>query len=277
VSYNNLVYRLILILFAYTVNVLNIVRVLLLPLLLMPLGCSNVPEIKPKEISYNIVKIYPHDSLAFTQGLAWDEGIVYEGTGLHGKSSLRQVNLETGETILKIDYQREVFAEGIAVFKNLIYQLTWKNKTVFIYNKHDLSLVKSLQYSREGWGITHDNKSLILSDGTSTLYFLDPENLGEKKRISVSDSTSEVQYLNELEYINDKIYANIWKSNRIAIINPSNGIVDGWLDLSSLREQLEFDKKVGVLNGIMYDQKEERLFVTGKLWPALYEIKLIPN
>ncbi len=264
-------------LFTCAVKVPCILKLLLLPLLLLQLGCSHDPLLKAKNFTYQIVKTYPHDSLAFTQGLDWDDGIVYEGTGLHGKSSLRQVALETGEIILKIDNQREIFGEGITVFNNLIYQLTWKNKTVFVYNKHDLSLVKSHHYSREGWGITHDNTSLILSDGTSTLYFLDPETLGEKRRISVSDINDEIQYLNELEYIKDKIYANIWKSNRIAIINPSNGIVEGWVDLSDLHEQLEIANKEGVLNGIMYDHKEERLFVTGKLWPTLYEIRLLPK
>jgi len=277
VSYNNIVDLLIGCFFTYPANVMHLVRALLFSLLLIPLGCSKSPVIRTQQFSYNIVKMYPHDSLAFTQGLVWDEGIVFEGTGLYGKSSLRQVDLETGKTILKVDYQEEIFAEGVTVFRNLIYQLTWKNNTVFVYNKHDLSLVKLLHYPREGWGITHDNKSLILSDGTSMLYFLDPETLVEKKRLSVSDGTGEIQYLNELEYINDKIFANVWKSNRIAIINPSSGVVDGWIDLSGLRAQLEFDKKGGVLNGIMYDQKEKRLFVTGKLWPALYEIRLIPD
>jgi len=252
-------------------------RMILLTLLFLLSGCSGALKTKPKEFSYDVVKTYPHDSLAFTQGLAWDEGKMYEGTGLHGKSSLRHVDLNTGETILQIDYQKEIFAEGIAVFNNFIYQLTLRNRTVFIYNKHDFSLVKSVHYPREGWGITHDNKSLILSDGTSTLYFLDPETFTEIRRISVSDDSGEIQYLNELEYINDKIYANIWKSNRIAIINPADGIVDGWLDLSRLREKLGLGNEENVLNGIMYDQKEERLFVTGKRWPALYQIRLIPH
>ena len=240
-------------------------------------GCSNAPVIKPKQFSYVIVHSYPHDPMAFTQGLAWDQGIVYEGTGKRGRSSLRRVDLQTGRVEQEIDYEKDIFAEGITVFHNKIYQLTWKNKTVFVYDKHDFAIIKSWRFPREGWGITHDNRNLIVSDGTSTLYFLDPETLSERRRIAVHDNSGRVKYLNELEYVKGSVYANVWKSNRIAIINPDNGVVEGWVDLSRLREQLICDKPPNVLNGIMYDPEGNRLFVTGKLWPTLFEIRLVPG
>jgi len=262
-------------------NILKIIRTpylyFLVCLCSLLSGCSNNLEEKTVEFSYVIVNKYPHDPNAFTQGLVWDNGAVDEGTGLLGRSSLRQVDLGTGKIIRRIDHDKDIFAEGITVFQDRVYQLTWKNKIIFVYDKQDFSLISSYQYPREGWGVTHDNLNIIVSEGTDTLYFLDPLTLGEKRSISVHDNSSNIHYLNELEYIEGKIYANIWKSNLIAIINPDNGIVEGWLDLTGLYDLLSHDRALDVLNGIMYDQKKKKLFVTGKLWPILFEIKVVSN
>ncbi|MCI5224046.1 MAG: glutaminyl-peptide cyclotransferase, partial [Candidatus Electrothrix sp. AR4] len=174
-------------------------------------------------------------------------------------------------------YERRFFAEGITIFGDKIYQLTWRNKRVFQYEKKDFHLVTSWPFPREGWGITHDTEQLIVSDGTAHLYFLDPETLAEKRRISVHDNKGEVARLNELEYIQGTIYANIWQTDRIVIIQPKNGSVTGWLDLAALSDQMRNNKKTGVLNGIMYDPEQDRLFVTGKLWPSLFEIRTVRN
>lgn len=234
-------------------------------------------ELEPEKYTYRIVQSYPHDPEAFTQGLAWDEGVIFEGTGRHGSSSLRKVILQTGQISLKVDYEDDIFAEGVTVLQGKIYQLTWKNRRVFIYDKHDLSLIEEFNYPREGWGITHNNQHLIISDGSSTLYFLAPESLAEIRSIKVHQRFHEINNLNELEYINDKVYANIWKSNRVVIIRPSDGEVEGWIDLSGLEEKLPKNSGAGVLNGIMYDPDKHRLFVTGKLWPRLFEIELVKD
>ncbi|MCI5148135.1 MAG: glutaminyl-peptide cyclotransferase [Candidatus Electrothrix sp. MAN1_4] len=245
------------------------------------LGSSSVfgqQKIPPAEqLSYTVVQQYPHDSLAFTQGLTWDAGEMYEGTGLYGRSSLRRVDLRTGLVHRQRNYTRKYFAEGITVFQGKIYQLTWKNRQVFLFNKHDFSLIRKMPYPREGWGLTHNGKELIASDGTAQLYFLDPETLQEKKQILVQDDQGPVMQLNELEYIRGTIYANVWKTNRIAVIHPENGMVLAWLDLSKLAKQVQslWKGKADVLNGIMYDPGNDRLFVTGKLWPALFEINVL--
>jgi glutamine cyclotransferase len=231
----------------------------------------------PKMFSAVVVNRYPHDRKAFTQGLAWDRGTVYSGTGLYGRSSLRQVDLKTGRVKRKIEYKQHIFAEGITVFQDSVYQLTWKNGLVFQYDKKDFSLIRSWKYPRQGWGITHDNRHLITSDGSASLYFLDPKTLAEKKRITVHDDQDEVDQLNELEYIKGSVYANVWQTERIAVINPETGAVTAWLDLTSICRRIKAEaRKADVLNGIMYDPATDRLFVTGKLWPALFEIRVVP-
>lgn len=245
-------------------------------LFIPPSGYSNSNTPKPKEFTYAIVHEFPHDPKAFVQGLAWDDGSVYEGTGRYDQSSLRRVDLNTGEVELKLEYDEQIFAEGITVYKDSIYQLTWKNNLIFQYDKHDISHIKSWRFSRQGWGITHDNEHLIVSDGTDKLFFLAPTTLIEQRRISVHDDQGPVYYLNELEYINGKIYANIWETDRIAIIDPKNGVVTGYLDLSGLASNMKSAKKTDALNGIMYDPESGRLFVTGKLWPSLFEIEVVP-
>lgn len=238
-------------------------------------GCSGDTPPSTENFSYLVVNSYPHDPKAFTQGLVWDRNSVFEGTGKRGRSSLRKVELFTGKVLKQIDHEQSIFAEGITVFKNRIYQLTWKNNIVFVYDRNDFSQIKSYPYPREGWGITHNNHHLIVSDGTPTLYFLDPDTLNNKGKITVHDNSGPIKYINELEYIKGRIYANVWKSNRIAIIHPDTGFVTGWIDLSGLANRLKYNHKPDVLNGIMYDSTEDRLFVTGKFWPTLFEIKLV--
>lgn len=250
-------------------------------LLLLLFGRSTVSVtaqiLRPLEFSYTVVREYPHDPKAFTQGLAWDKGKVYEGTGRYGHSSLRSVDLKTGLVNRQRNYTDRFFAEGITVFQDRIYQLTWKNKKVFLFEKETFSVIKSWPYPREGWGITHNGKELIASDGTAQIYFLDPKTLAEKRRISVRDDQGPVTQLNELEYVRGAIYANVWKTNRVAIIRPQDGAVSGWLDLSGLSTRVRsiWKAKSDVLNGIMYDPENDRLFVTGKLWPALFEIRVL--
>ncbi len=211
-------------------------------LLFMLSVCAYKSETEPKQLSYNIVNIFPHDPSAFTQGLTWDDGSVYEGTGIYGASSLRLVNYKTGKTEKSINYPLNIFAEGITVFQGRIYQLTWQNNMVYVYDKHDFSLLRSHNYHREGWGITHDDHHLIVSDGSAKLYFLEPETLIERKQISVRDNHGPVLKLNELEYIKGKVFANVLGSDRIAVINPESGIVESWIDLSGLRKYLSVDR-----------------------------------
>lgn len=241
-------------------------------------GCSTASEeAMPQHYSYAIVKEYRHDPSAFTQGLVWEGGTVFEGTGLYGRSSLRRVDLETGRVEQQINLEKQFFGEGITVFQDKIVQLTWKNKIIFVRNKVTFRLLDTFPYARQGWGITHDGKYLIASDGSAQVVFLDPETMAELRQITVHDGDKRIARLNELEFIKGKLFANIYKSDKIVIINPQSGVVEGWLDLSSLRAQLEPIQKAGVLNGIMYDKAGDRLFVTGKFWPKLFEIRLIPE
>jgi glutamine cyclotransferase len=226
-------------------------------------------------LSYEIINIYPHDSEAFTQGLIWDDGYLYESTGLYGSSSLRQVELKTGKTIKNIPLADNYFAEGITIFDDKIFLLTWREQTGFIYHQDTLKLIGTFSYSYEGWGITTDGEYLIVSEGTPVLHFLDPETLQEIKQIHVHDGLFLVKWINELEYIEGYIYANIWQTDRIAIIDPDTGKVVSWLDLYGILDSVQYNKNVDVLNGIAYDAENNRLFVTGKLWPAIFEIKML--
>jgi len=225
--------------------------------------------------TYKIINTYPHDHQAFTQGLVFNEGLMYEGTGLKGKSTLRNTKLETGEVLKIRKLSDEFFGEGITVYGDRIIQLTWQSHIGFIYDKENFRLLKTFQYPTEGWGITHDGKQLIMSDGSANLYFLNPETLKEIGRIEVRDRNNLVTRINELEYINGEIFANIWMTNRIARIDPRTGRVTGWINLDGLSPFR--DERTKVLNGIAYDAKNDRLFVTGKLWPNLFEIKLVPK
>jgi glutamine cyclotransferase len=248
----------------------------LLVLVLGVSSCSSpVTTLSVPVYTYRIVNTYPHDQGAFTQGLAFENGVLYEGTGLYGKSSLRKVDLETGNVLQTYELPPKYFGEGITVFEDIIVQLTWKSKLGFIYDKNNFELLRNFTYATEGWGITHDGERLLMSDGTSTLYFLNPENFSTIGRIEVHENSSPITGLNELEYVKGKIFANVWPTDSVAIIDPHSGQVSGWIDLSGLLPSQYHSAPVDVLNGIAYDPANDRLFVTGKLWPWLFEIKLI--
>ncbi|RIH86559.1 glutaminyl-peptide cyclotransferase [Calidithermus roseus] len=222
--------------------------------------------------SFKLVKMYPHDPAAFTQGLIYHDGFLYEGTGLNGRSEIRKVDLQTGKVLQRQPIPPEYFGEGITLFGGKIYQLTWTSKKGFIYDLATFKQTGSFSYATEGWGLTHDGSQLIMSDGTDRLFFLDPKTLKPVRTVKVTAGGEPVTRLNELEYIQGLIYANVWQTNRIAIINPKDGHVEAWLDLSRLAMLIT---KADVLNGIAYDEQGKRLFVTGKLWPYLFEIELV--
>ena len=225
--------------------------------------------------TYKVVNTYPHDRSAFTEGLVFEDGVLYEGTGLHGYSNLRRVKLKTGEILQIRELLPQFFGEGVTIYKNKIIQLTWQSNIGFVYDKYSFKLLQEFNYPDEGWGITHDGKHLIMSDGTSTLHFLDPETFGEISQIEVYADNIPVTRINELEYIQGEIYANIWQTERIARIDPITGQVIGWIDLKGILSPEDDSETVDVLNGIAYDAKNDRLFVTGKFWPKLFEIELM--
>jgi len=251
-----------------------IIGALALSTILFVLLTEEPANSKPAHYTYSIINTYPHDENAFTQGLVYENESLYEGTGLYGNSTLRRVNLETGKVLQLYTLPSIYFGEGIAIFDDKIIQLTWNEHRGFIYDKHSFELLQEFNYSTEGWGITYDGTRFIMSDGTANLYFLDPVTFEKVGQVEVRD-TAPVTRLNELEYINGKVYANIWMEEKIAIINPQTGQVEGWIDLSGIQD-LQNQDADNVLNGIAYDAKGDRLFVTGKRWPQLFEIKLIP-
>ncbi len=227
--------------------------------------------------TYQVVHTYPHDAQAYTQGLIYLDGHLYESTGLNGQSSLRMEDLETGRVLQEQDVPGKYFAEGLAPWGSTLIQLTWQSHIAFVYDRFSFRLLRTFPYPGEGWGLTEDGKSLILSDGTADLRFLDPTTFRELRRITVKDRGKPVTQLNELEYIHEEIYANIWHSDRIARISPATGKVLGFIDLSGLLPADQRSSPEAVLNGIAYDPAHDRLFVTGKLWPNLFEIKVIPE
>ncbi|MGA1839350.1 MAG: glutaminyl-peptide cyclotransferase [bacterium] len=233
------------------------------------------PASVPVYYTYKVLNVYPHDRTAFTQGLVYEDGFLYEGTGISGRSTLRRVDLKTGNVLQSIDLPSQYFGEGITILGDRIIQLTWLHNVGFVYDKSSFELLREFYYPTEGWGITYDGKSLIMSDGSSKLYFLNPVTFDETKTIQVYDKYGPVSSLNELEYIKGEIYANVFKTDRIARISPATGKVLGWIDLKGLLGHEEVASSVDVLNGIAYDSGSDRLFVTGKLWPKLFEIELI--
>ncbi len=240
------------------------------------IAVSGIPLIDSTlNYTYRIVNTYPHDTEAFTQGLSYYNDYLYEGTGSYGQSALRKVDLESGEVVRQIDISSDYFGEGIAVFENNIYQLTWLSKKGFIYTINNFESLGEFAYKTEGWGLTHDGDHFILSDGSSRLQFLDSQTFQVQHSLSVIDKDGPVSNLNELEYINGSIYANIWYSDWIIIINPENGYVTGKVDLSGLLKPEDISPDTNVLNGIAYDSKNHRIFVTGKRWPKLFEIELV--
>ena len=221
---------------------------------------------------YTIVHSYPHDPTSYTQGLVYQDGFLYEGTGQKGQSVLRKIELETGKVLQEKRLPDAYFGEGIVLWKDKIIQLTWQSRIGFVYDLATFQQLRSFTYNREGWGITHDGKRLIMSDGSSTLYFWDPETLKEIGHLDVDDKGNPVKELNELEYIKGEIYANIWQTDRIARISPTTGHVISWMDLKGLKANV--NQGAEVLNGIAYDSKKNRLFVTGKWWSKIFEIKV---
>jgi glutamine cyclotransferase len=239
-------------------------------------GADQMPEPNPSVsqqtvpvCTYEVINSWTHDTKAFTQGLVFYQGSLYESTGKYGSSSLRKVDLRTGKIKKKIDLDSQTFAEGIAIYQGKIYQLTWTEHKAFVYDVKSFRLEGELSYESEGWGLTHDEHQLIMSDGTNQLRFIDPATFKATRTISVFD--------NELEYVKGEIYANVWKSDRIARIDPDNGKLIGWIDLKGLLPYGEHPNSEDVLNGIAYDETDDRLFVTGKRWPKIFEIRLKRN
>jgi glutaminyl-peptide cyclotransferase len=239
--------------------------------------CIAVAALASAADSYRIVHTYPHDPHAFTQGLVFVDGHLYESTGINGQSSLRMVDLESGRVLQEQPVDSKYFAEGLTDWGSTLVQLTWETHVGLIYDRFSFRPVRTFFYSGEGWGLTHDAKNLILSDGTPTLRFLNPATFKVTRRFTVKDGGKPVSDINELEYIDGQVYANIWHSDRIARISPRNGKVLGWIDLTGLLGPTERSSPEAVLNGIAWDAEHHRLFVTGKLWPKLFEIEILPG
>jgi glutaminyl-peptide cyclotransferase len=250
-----------------------------LPQFLFAQQPHNTQAIHPPEYTFKIVRTFPHDPSAFTQGLTYRDGFLYEGTGLKGRSSLRKVRLETGEVVQEIDLAPEFFGEGIALLKNEVVQLTWESHTGFVYNLNDFHLLHHFTYPGEGWGLATNGKGneIFMSDGTAQIRVLDSATLAEKRRFTVRDGKNPIDQLNELEFVEGDVFANIWQTDRIARISPQTGEVVGWIDLAGLLSPVYRLGPEAVLNGIAYDSAQKRLFVTGKLWPSIFEIRLVPK
>ena len=264
----------------------DIALVLIPVFLFLAVSCSHTskptaPPVPPDTTvtfyTYEIVNKFPHSRDAFTEGLLYDGGFLYEGTGGYGGSSIRKVDLTTGAVLQKRMLPTIYFGEGIVIHQNRIIELTWSSRIGFIYDKATFDSLDLFHYPTEGWGMTTDGTRLIMSDGTSMLRFWNPATLEQVDSIQVKDRGVPVTVLNELEYIRGKIYSNVWKTDRVAIISPRTGRVEGWIDLSGLLTDEDRILPVDVLNGIAYDSGAGRLFVTGKLWPWLFEIKLVPT
>lgn len=246
-------------------------------------GSSTEPAVAdnaPAIINYQLINTYPHDAGAFTQGLVWYNNHLVEGTGQLGESNIRHVELATGKVSKEVKNAADIFGEGITILNGKIYQLTWQNKKAFVYDVATLKQLQEFPLKTEGWGITHNGTELIVSDGSSNLYFLNPANFQETKRIGVADAMGPKGNLNELEYINGFVYANIWQTDDIVKIDPNSGQIVGRLNFADLKSKVGITshpmdaKAPDVLNGIAYDSAGQRLFITGKYWPKLFEIKL---
>jgi glutamine cyclotransferase len=238
-------------------------------------ACTTATQARAvPEYGYEIVRAYPHDRGAYTQGLVYANGVLYEGTGMEEESSIRKVKLETGEVLQRRNVSG-VFGEGIVLWKERLIELTWKHELGFIYDLTTFEPRGQFRYPGEGWGLTHDGKRIIMSDGTAQLRFWDPDKLTETGRITVTDDGRPVDQLNELEYIKGEVWANVWNTNRIARIDPATGKVTGWIDLAGLLRPEDRNDLTDVLNGIAYDAAGERIFVTGKRWPKLFEIRVV--
>ena len=250
-------------------------------ILLHSSGCGKNSSARPKSeipvFTYKVANTWPHQRNAFTQGLVFLDGALLESTGLNGQSSLRRVELQTGNVLQRTEVPSEYFAEGLATLDGKLFQLTWQNQKGFIYDLHTFKLEGEFSYPGEGWGLTTDGHWLIMSDGTDQIRFLDPKTFKEDHRINVSANGQPVTRLNELEYVKGEIFANIWTTPYVARIDPATGHVVGFIDFTGLLPQEDRDQTTDVLNGIAYDPAGDRLFVTGKDWPKLFEIRLKPK
>ena len=242
---------------------------LLLSLLLVACG---EPQVRHYDLE--VVAEYPHDTGSYTQGLFFNEGQMYESTGLHGKSTFRKVDLDSGKALEKLDFDKQYFVEGSVMWEDNLYILTWESRLAFIYDANTLEYKSTWKYPREGWGITTDGKHLIASDGSANLYFMDG-NFAQKKKVLVTIEGRPVRFLNELEYIDGKIWANVYTSDEIVIINPKDGKIEGVIDCRGLLPKQLRTPDTDVLNGIAYDDEDGKIYLTGKNWPKLYEVKLI--
>lgn len=223
--------------------------------------------------SYKVIAQFPHDTTSFTQGIVFHDGQLYESTGLQGESTLRRVDITTGRTLQRIDVPPQYFAEGLALVGDELLQLTWQSKIGFVYDRATFKQKRTFKYDTEGWGIAYDGTSrLVMSDGSDTLTFLDPKTLAPLKKLHVADAGTPVGHLNELEWIEGEIWANVWLTDRIARISPNTGEVNAWIDLSTLYPRAQRLPPADVLNGIAYDKATRRIFITGKKWPRLYQI-----
>ena len=240
-------------------------------------AAPNRPRKGPPIYEYELVNTYPHDPKAYCQGLTIDGGVLYEGTGKYGRSSLRRVDLKSGKVLQICRLDPRLFGEGIAVWNDNIIQLTWRSGVGLVYDKQSFKQKDNFRYAGQGWGLTEDGKHLIISDGSAVLRFLDPKTFRVVKRLKVRNRNVPIGRLNELEYVEDEIYANIWHTDYIIRISPKTGKILGWVDLGGLLKPHERPDREAVLNGIAYDKKEKRLFVTGKFWPKLFEIRLVPK
>ncbi len=230
-------------------------------------------DIRPGNIAYRVVNSYPHDIHAYTQGLVYNGGFLYEGTGRYNESSLRKVVIETGETVRTMNLPSDIFGEGITILDGKIYQLTYKSQVGFVYDMGSFRRLQKIYYqNKEGWGLTHDRENLIMSDGSNRLYFMDPEYFTQERQLEVYDNEGPVSRLNELEYIEGKIFANVYGEQRIVIIDPASGKITGQLDMNGILPEKERHSRIDVFNGIAWDRDNKRMYVTGKYWPLLFEV-----
>jgi glutamine cyclotransferase len=248
-------------------------RVLIAAALLSISTAAPAPE--TPVYGYRVVHVYPHDRNAFTQGLEYRGGFLFEGTGLNGRSSVRKVDLQTGRVLLETPLNAKYFGEGITLMDQRIFELTWRANRGFVYDGSTLQQIRDFEYPGEGWGLTNDGHQIYMSDGTAEIRCWNAVTLQEVRRFTVHDGKLPIESLNELEYVRGEIYANVWQTDRIVRIAPTDGRVSGWIDLSGLLTALERSDGADVLNGIAYDSLGDRLFVTGKLWPKLFEIQLV--
>lgn len=260
---------------------------IILPLAALLIVCGVVAQTPVKSTAkkagptpvygYQIVHMYPHDRSAFTEGLEYHDGFLYESTGLNGRSSLRKVKLETGEVVQRIPLSNQYFGEGITINGDQIVQLTYKTEVGFVYSLNDFHILRQFEYKGEGWSLTHNATSIFMDDGSNEIRVWDPKTLAERRRIKVHDGSRSIDNVNELEYVEGELYANIWQTDRIARISPVTGAVTGWIDMSGILSPMYRNGSEDVLNGIAYDAVHKRLFVTGKLWPNLFEIRIVPK